>query len=488
MAKPYFKRLTIVQLGKPRPKFSEFADEANARNSIPPCPGPNKPIVEFSPKLPNVVMTGANGKAGNICLSCFSGFLSDTPLETTAFVAARLASDQLGKVTCDLAHDYSQMAMSYAVSQRNEQIWRDAVKMGSKAEHCAGKRGMDEVEVFQARRMKGDVVQWHQLNSSPTVEICPFCYWTKAHMLGAAHMFSPVSRQLPQGHVHICSMMGSDTSETTATNSPDNFEDSVAWRGRILFDALRPGYEAGDWSPLTSAGRMLATNAPPCGGNIRGFSRGSNRRWYGRVNQAYGNQNDCTIIICEECYMRSVNGKPHANLFSQDMTKFACINTGSDGLIYCSTYTNRARGVVRQCAETGDLVSFARWWNMREELRRKKHSWNPIIEVQLQKEKLADAHRLTQARLKANAQINTMARLGSAGAAELAAGDTGWRYGNSQVGYGFWTSGAADAQMDWIRASNMPSGFEGNPINLVMDTQAILTQARQDELNFAAVE
>lgn len=41
--------------------------------------------------------------------------------------------------------------------------------------------------------------------------------------------------------------------------------------------------------------------------------------------------------------------------------------------------------------------------------------------------------------------------------------------------------------MDWIRASNTPSGL-GSSDNTVMDTQAILMQARQDELNFAAVE
>lgn len=41
--------------------------------------------------------------------------------------------------------------------------------------------------------------------------------------------------------------------------------------------------------------------------------------------------------------------------------------------------------------------------------------------------------------------------------------------------------------MEWIRASNMPSGL-GSSANTVMDTQTILMQARQDELNFAAVE
>lgn len=57
----------------------------------------------------------------------------------------------------------------------------------------------------------------------------------------------------------------------------------------------------------------------------------------------------------------------------------------------------------------------------------------------------------------------------------------------TQVGYGHWTAGAADAHMDWIRASNMPSGL-GSSANTIMDTQTILMQARQDELNFAAVE
>ncbi|EEA19564.1 hypothetical protein PMAA_003520 [Talaromyces marneffei ATCC 18224] len=488
MAKPYFIRLATVKLGKQPPNFSEFADEVNTRISIPPCPGPNKPIVDFTPKLLNVVMTGANGNAGNICLSCFSDFLAETPLEATAFAGARLASDQLGKVTCDLAHGYSQMAMIHAVQQRSVQIWLDAVKMGSKAEQCAGKKGMDEAEVVRDRRLKGDVIQWYQLNSSSAVEICPFCYWTKANMLGAGHMFSPITRLPSPGHVHICFMMGSDTPETTSTNSPDNFADSVAWRGRIMFNALRPGYEAGDWNALASAGRMLAANSLPCGGNVRGFSRGSGRRWYGRVNQSYGNQSDCTIIFCEECYMRSVSGKPHANIFSQDMTNYAFTTVGPNGRVYCNTYTNRARGMVRQCAETGDLFSFTRWWNMREELRKKKDSWKPIIEMQLQKQKLADAQKSAQLRVKLNAQRNALTRMAAAGIVELAGGDRGWRHGNSQVGYGHWTAGAAEAHMDWKRANNMPSGLGGNSINSVMDTQAILMQARQDELNFAAVE
>lgn len=433
MARTYFVRLAVVRLGNPRPDFSEFADEVNTRISIPHCPGPNKPIVEFTAKLPDVVMTGANGNAGNICLSCFSDFLGETPLEATAFVGARLASDQLGKVTCDLAPGYSQMAMKYAVQKRNVRTWLDAVRMGSKAGQCAGKKGMNEAEVVRDRREKGDVVQWYQLNSSPVVEICPFCYWTKANMLGAGHMFSPVTRLPTPEHVHICFMTGSDTPETASTSSPDNFADSVAWRGRIISNALRPGYEAGDWDTLVSAGRMLAANAPPCGGNTRGFSRRSGRRWYGRVNQAYGNQSDCTIMLCEECYMRAVSGKPHANIFSQDMADYAFTTAGSDGLAYCNAYTNRARGMVRLCAETGDLVSFARWWNMREELRKKKDSWKPIIEVQLQRQKLADAQKLAQFRMKINAQQNAMARMGFAGAAELAGGDTGWRYGNSRV-------------------------------------------------------
>lgn len=432
MARSYFIRLATVKLAKSRPDFSEFAEDVNTRIALPPCPGLNKPIVEFTPKLLNVVMTGANGNAGNICLSCFSDFLAETPLEATAFVGARLASDQLGKVTCDLAPGYSQMAMTHAVQKRDIQIWLDAVRMGSKVGQCAGKRGMDEAEVARERSAKGDLIQWYQLNTSPTVEICPFCYWTKANMLGAGHMYSPVTRKSP-GYVHICFMMGSDTPETASTDSPDNFQDSVAWRGRILFNALRAGYEAGDWNALASAGQMLAANAPPCGGNVRGFSRESWRRWYGRVNQAYGNQSDCTIIFCEECYMRAVSGKPYAQFFSQDITDYAFTTAGANGLVYCNTYTNRARGMVRQCTETGDLISFARWWNMREELRIKKDSWKPIIEMQLQKQKLADAKKLAQLKVKLNAQQNAMARMGAAGAAELAGGDTGWRYGNSQV-------------------------------------------------------
>ena len=78
---------------------------------------------------------------------------------------------------------------------------------------------------------------------------------------------------------------------------------------------------------------------------------------------------------------------------------------------------------VQQAAQASDFTILARHWNNRERVRAQTL---PLI-------KAYRSQYLSQVALKANMAQNALARLGSAHAAELAGGDTGYRYGNSQV-------------------------------------------------------
>lgn len=340
---------------------------------------------------------------------------------------ARRAQDQLGKVSCDFAGAYSNMAMEFAIMRADDEIWRSAVGMVGKVGTCRGKRGTDEEELAKEKAQNGTLADWYQVTAVPSIEVCPSCYWLKIKLFGATQHFSPITRPLVPGVVRMCYLAESSTPTTTSTSDCDSFEDSMAWCGRRLFNSLRPGWEAGDWSPLLAVSQAMARELPPCGGHGRGFRRPSGRRWFGRIRPNAADPNDCTLVFCEECHSRALRGTPHAAHYSNDLTAAAYDAEGPTGFV-CQTYTNRSRATLRAAAQQGDLAGFARWWNHRDELRKKRDAWKPVIEAQM-----ANFQRGQQMLLKVNAQANALSRIGSAGIAEAAMSDPGVRYGNSQV-------------------------------------------------------
>jgi hypothetical protein len=200
-----------------------------------------------------------------------------------------------------------------------------------------------------------------------------------------------------------------------------------------MFNALKLGYEVGDWSPLITVGKAIAAELPPCGGIILGFRKGSGRKWFGRVRQNAADADDCTICFCEECHARAVKRASYEAHYSNDLTEQAYEAEGTTGFV-CQTYTNRSRGKLREAAQSGNFVEFARWWNHRDALRKKRDMWKPLIQQQLLKMQLANAQQTSQMMLKLNAQSNALQAIGSAGMVEAAMSDTGERWGNSQVG------------------------------------------------------
>jgi hypothetical protein len=431
LAAPFYSRLLTGILENETPDFASFVEESNTRMGVPPCPGPGKPITVFVGETPGLVFTAKNGKTGNLCFACYCDCVSNTLLDE-AFVPARLNEEQLGKVSCDLGDPYSKVAMGMAIKKGDDEVWRDIVSKLGKVGECCGKAGTDEA-FAKEKEQSGDLANWYFLNEAPSIEICPHCYWLKAKLFGAEHLFSPLARPAVPPRVHMCFLTGSVAPADTSTDDPNNFEDSMAWRGRRLFNSLYPG-QAGDWSPLVAVGNTIANELPPCGGVALGFKRASGRKWFGRIRQNSADPDDCTLAFCEECHSRAVKGTQHEVHYSNDLTESAYAAEDTTGFV-CQTYTNRSKVMLRQAAQTGNFAEFARWWNHRDELRKKKDLWKPLIQQQLLKMQMANVQQTNQMMLKMNAQRNALQAIGSAGIVEAAMSDTGERWGNSQVGF-----------------------------------------------------
>jgi hypothetical protein len=74
------------------------------------------------------------------------------------------------------------------------------------------------------------------------------------------------------------------------------------------------------------------------------------------------------------------------------------------------------------------LSGFARFWNLRAELRKKRDAWKPIIEAQLLKQQMANFQQSQNVLLKINAQGNALSRIAAAGVVEAAMSDSGERW------------------------------------------------------------
>ncbi|KAH8812216.1 hypothetical protein F5884DRAFT_820181 [Xylogone sp. PMI_703] len=486
MAEPFLKRAVKSFLEDGNASFDDFAKEVRLRMSMPGCPGPGKPITEFSPDLPGIVFTAADQKGGNVCAACYSDHVVNTSLESS-FLPARLTDQQLGTSPCDLSTLISQMAMELAARKVDFELWRNTVAYSGKLNACSGARGVAEEDLATEKEKLGDLANWYCLTACPTIEVCPCCYWCKIALFGATHLFSVINRPLARGVVRQCYFMPSGVPMGTSTDNKDDFETALAWRATRLFNSMNPGIQAGEWSLLFTVAASIATEPPPCGGANRGFTRSSGRRWFGRINPNAADVNDCTIVLCQECHSRAVKGTSYATQFSRDLTEEVYASVKNEGFI-CQTYTNRTRGLLREACMTGQFASFAQFWNHRAELQRKKDSWEPIIQAQLAKQRLATAQQTSQQMLKMNAMRAALAMQGSASVLEITSGDMGYRYGNSSIGYGFWSRSGADAEMAWRKASNMPVGMGAADPSLMADARRIFSLAKIDEDAFRAVE
>lgn len=421
LALPSFKRELTAQLEMESPNFQDMTKEFNMRFKIPPCSGVGNPISTFdNDQGQPLIFTAAGGKTGNVCFACYCNYLTNTSLEDE-FVGAALTAEQTSTVTCDLASGYSKSALEIAILQRDTEVWRSSVGMAGKVGVCFGRKGVTEEEWETKVAEHGSLAQWWHVINYSGIEICPSCYWLVVKLFKADSMFSPVTRPLRAGIVRMCFLAISIAPSDTSTETPDFFENSLAWRGRRLRNAISTGFELGNFSLLLSDAASISQLFPPCGGNDRGFKRPISRKWYGRVSQNKASNDDCTIVMCEECWSRAVRGSPMEHEFSMDLTDAAYQNEGEAGFL-CQPYSNRARQELRDATE---LASLAKYWNTREALRKKRDLWVLKLQEQTMKMAMQNQQQSLNMMMKFNAQANALSRIGDAGVVEAAMSDSG---------------------------------------------------------------
>ena len=429
---PYYKRVLRNELQN-QCDFSSFIEEAGGRLNMPACAGEGKPVPPLAEGR-HVVFTAAGGKAGNICPACYCDYLAYTSLVDT-FVPANLGEDQIGKILCDLAGDYAKVAMGVAIKRGNVEIWRNAVELDGKLPPCVGARGVDEADLGNDVAEKGDLAQWYRMTDYHMVQCCPRCYHLFVSLFGAGHLHSPINVKLVPGMIRQCVWAESSAPVFASVKDPNNFENTTTYRGRMLRNCLTTGYIAGDYADLVSVAKIFDVQPPPCAGNQRGFTRSSGRKFFGRLAEDRDNPNDTTIVLCQECHWNLVDGTPLAPLMSQDLTEVAYNTADPQRGFFCQPYSKRAKAMLKDAAEAGNLAQFARYWTNREELRKKREAWQPILAAQDAKQRAYNSNLSNSIMLKVNAQANALMRLGGSMVHEAAMSETGSRYGNSIVSW-----------------------------------------------------
>ena len=430
MGMPYYKRVLYNELQN-QSDFGSFIHEVNGRLNMTACTGQGMPVPPILESR-HVVFTAVGGKTGNICPACYCDYLAYTSL-ADAFVAANIGEDQIGKIFCDLAGDYAKVAMSVAIKRGDDEIWRNAVELDGKLPPCVGARGVDEADLEKVVAEQGELAQWYQMTDYPSVKCCPRCYHLSVSLFGAGHLHSPTTGRMVAGVIRQCVWKESSAPVAASVKDPNNFEDTTTYRGRMLRNCLAVGYSTDDYTDLLSVAKIFDVQPPPCAGNQRGFTRNSGRKFFGRVAQVPGNPNDTTIVLCQECHWNIVDDTPLAPLMSQDLTEVAYDTADTQKGFFCQPYSKRAKAKLKEAAEAGDLAQFAKYWTNREELRKKREAWQPILAAQDAKQKAYNSQLSNSSMLKVNAQANALMRIGGAMIHEAAMDDTGFRYGNSVV-------------------------------------------------------
>jgi len=140
MTMQYYKKALRNELQK-ESDFDSFIDEATVRLNMPDCTGMERPVPSIA-EGSYVVFTAAAGKTGNICPACYCDHLAYTSL-ADAFVAANFEEDQIGNIFCDLAGNYTKVAMDVAIKRGDDEVWRKAVELERTSMSSASARGVD---------------------------------------------------------------------------------------------------------------------------------------------------------------------------------------------------------------------------------------------------------------------------------------------------------------------------------------------------------
>ncbi|RDW62434.1 hypothetical protein BP6252_11867 [Coleophoma cylindrospora] len=469
---PYTEQVVRTELFKPAPDFRYLVSEIKERIEIPPCPGEGNAIAPAGAG-DTTFYEAEPGKSGIFCRECYFDCIRGTVFKHTLGNYVQMAHEQKGVLACDLSSSFSKIAMGVAVRANDDEIWRSVVSTRSKAPKCVGISGLDEADFEKQRQEHGSLADWYCFKDFTNVEICPNCYWTTINLVGAKHLFTPITRPLKPGVIRMCFLTGA-TDPSADLGDPNNFENTLAWRGQMLRATLNYGYNAGgNFTPTLAAASKISKLPPPCGNIFRTFKEPSGRKWLGRVPAiSHDDPDDCQVFLCEECHQSIVQGSLLESELSRDLT--AATHHITDG-VGCMAATKRAKNELRDACQKGDLAAFAHYRTKRLEVFKRKMALNDEMNrhADMQRKGLAvldmeNARMGTQVLMNNNAAMNATI-MGIGGSVAQASSNNIY-----QVGY---TPGSVGG-----------SGIMGTMASMQSRALALLEQGKILQAEWAAIQ
>ena len=370
----FIDRWLRTNLKGPNADFERFVSEATQKINLAPCPGELVAIAEVGSG--DMYHYGPTEELGGVyCESCYFDILKGTSLGLELGHRYLIEDQYKGNLTCELAPPYSKVVMGVAVAKGDAGIWRNIMSKLHEVTPCKKAQGVNE----GIDQLEGDLFEWHALTEYPKVEVCAHCYWTTVKLNDADHLFSPIRRPLKPDFIRQCYLSGprSDSEDATAdVSNSRNFQFTIAWRGKLLRNALSYGYDSkGNFDSFLYTAKTLSVMPSPCAHQLRGFASRSERKFFGRFAENPDDPDDCTIIMCEECHWDCV--KPNSPIMSRfvDISERVYAEYPAAVGVWCQTYSKLSKTKLTEAAKTGDFKSFARHWNKRAEVKKRYDPW-----------------------------------------------------------------------------------------------------------------
>jgi hypothetical protein len=344
------------------PDFGSFATGISQRLQIKPCPGDGKTI---TPGLNGQVRVYALGNPDiTFCEECFVDRIALTSFEH--FFTPTLINQQTTHCTCDMASGMAKFLLIRALSMNQFELFSQSLTSFARLPKCEGVKGVGEEVVEKQQAELGPSANWYYVNGYPIIEACPGCFQCIIRPLGVERLFTPITRQLKAGVVRTCNFTVGTGG--VSTFNPEDFPSTAHYRGFILRHVLDLASESNptDIQPFTRLCKIFSEAGPPCGANARGFKISNGRKWFGRVAANSNDNNDCTVVLCQECYVDLVEDTSLKPFLGNDLTDAVYAgDTQGQKEAFCQPFSKKSKAVLRQAAEANDFTIFARHWNNR---------------------------------------------------------------------------------------------------------------------------
>lgn len=359
-------RLLEAHLKKPTPDFNSFAQELRESLQVLPCAGVGLPL-SAGPDG-EIIVYSMPGTDMTVCLECFYHRIKMTPLQQHFALAVH--DPNTTAIVCDLASGVSKFLFMVARKANDIHLWQQGLQKFNRLPKCEGIKGVGEEIIEQESAQFGEDAKWYHVSAYPNIEACPSCFHAIVAPLGASHLFTSITRQLRAGVVRTCNF--SVGNGGIISSNPEDFPNTLEFRGFILRHLLEIAWESNhqDFAPFLSITKSLSECAPLCGSNARGYKSPNGRRWFGHVATNAADDNDTTIVMCQECYETHVKDTCLEPFLGRDLTAEVYANdVHNQKEAFCGPFSKVSKGALKRARDEKDWTVFARHWNNRQRIR-----------------------------------------------------------------------------------------------------------------------